>query len=222
MTWYAVAGAAVVAVGSAVSQSQAANAASKSASKASIAENDAIAKRNMSQMVRNHYRAGMLSMQLGLDKKKALQETYETSKNYTAAMGQVQANVGAAGAMGASVDAVAQDVNQRQGEARAVQEDNYEMMLVNFNSELEALRMNALNEVVESRKYEYTGPSQGEIWGGALLGAAVQVAGNYALRQANLGLGERTGTMNVGSTTGTMAGFRTDPFGPSTNRFGGW
>ena len=220
MAWVAVGTAVVGAAASMYSGSQAASNSAKQASAMSNAENDAIAKQNMSQMVRNSYRTGMLNMQLGLQKKRAVQEGFDTSVQYATGKGSLEANQVAAGAVGASADAVLSNLDMAYGQAKEQQQENFTSTLDQYNQELDAMRMNALNSVVEARKYEYNGPSSGQIVGGALLNAAVSAAGSYAMRQMSLGLGPQASTAtNVQSTTGVMAGFRTDPFGPSQSRF---
>jgi hypothetical protein len=218
MTWVAVGVAGVSLVAGVYSSSQAASNSAKQASSVSNAENDAIAKQNMSQQIRNAYRTGMMNMQLGLQKKRAVQEGFDTTVKYTEGRGALDANMVAAGAVGASADAVVNDIDMQFGQAKEQQQENFQSTLDQYNNELDAMRMNALNNVVEARKYEYNGPSSGQMIGSALLNAAVSAAGTYATRQMSLGLGPKP-TANVSSTTGVMAGFRTDPFGPSVNRF---
>lgn len=218
MVWAAVGVAAVGVVASIYQGNQSAKSAAGQASALSNAENNAIAKQNMSQMVRNSYRTGLLNMQLGLQKKQAVQQGFDTSVQFQNLRGTAVSNAEAAGAIGGSADAVLNDLEMQYGNAKIVQEENFASMLDNYNNELDGMRMNALNQVVDAKKYEYHGPSQGQIVGGALLGAAVSAAGNYAQRQMTLGLGPKPATQ-VQSTTGSMTGFRTDPFGPTPSRW---
>lgn len=213
-TGVAVAGMAV----SIYSGNQAAKGQAAQASALSNAENNAIAKQNMSQMVRNSYRTGMLNMQLGLQKKQAVQQGFDTSVQFQNIRGAAVSNKEAAGAIGASAEAVVTDLEMQYENSKMVQQENFASILDNYNNELDAMRMNALNQVVDAKQYEYHGPSSGQIVGGALANAAISTAGNYAMRNMSLGLGPRQGTQ-VQSTTGTMTGFRTDPFGPTQSRF---
>lgn len=218
MAWVA-AGVAVTGMAVSVySGNQAAKGQAAQASAISNAENNAIAKQNMSQMVRNSYRTGMLNMQLGLQKKQAVQQGFDTSVQFQNIRGAAVSNKEAAGAIGASADAVVTDLEMQYENSKMVQQENFASILDNYNNELDAMRMNALNQVVDAKKYEYHGPSSGQIIGGALANAAISAAGNYAMRNMSLGLGPRQGTQ-VQSTVGTMAGFRTDPFGPTQSRF---
>ena len=218
MAWVAVGTAVVGAAASMYSGSQASSSAAKQASAVSNAENDAIAKQNMSQIVRNSYRTGLLNMQLGLQKKQAVQQGFDTTVQFRAMEGAADANVAASGAIGSSADAVLKDLDMQYNNAKVVQEDNFASMLDSYNQELEGMRMNAMNQVVDAKKFEFHGPSSGQIVGGALLNAAVSAAGNYAMRNMSLGLGARP-SANVDSTSGAMAGFRQDPFGPTKSRF---
>lgn len=173
-------------------QSSAANAQAEQLSKQSNAENEAIAKHNMSQIVRNSYRAGILNMQLGLQKKQAAQQGHKLTAQHLAVRGLAESNIAASGTVGASAEAVLSDIDMKLGEAQAQQRDNNEMMLVNYNNDLEVLKMNALNEVVQPRKYEYNGPSAAEIAGSGVMNLAMQLGGQYAMSQMNLGLGPKT------------------------------
>ena len=218
MAWVAVGVAVAGAAVSIYSGNQAAKGQAAQASAMSNAENAAIAKQNMSQMVRNSYRTGMLNMQLGLQKKQAVQQGFDTSVRFKEVMGSAVSNKEAAGAIGASADAVTTDLEMQYENSKVVQQENFASIIDNYNNELDAMRMNALNQVVDAKKYEYHGPSSGQIVGGALASAAISAAGSYAMRNMSLGLGARPASQ-VQSTTGTMAGFRTDPFGPSVSRF---
>lgn len=218
MAWVAVGTAVVGAAASAYSSNAASNNTKKQISATSNAENDAIAKQNMSQIVRNSYRTGLLNMQLGLQKKQAVQQGFDTTVQFRALEGAAESNVAASGAIGASADNVLKDLDMQYNNAKVVQEDNFASMLDSYNQELEGMRMNALNQVVDSKKFEYYGPSTGQIVGGALLNAAVSAAGSYAMRNMSLGLGARP-SANVDSTSGAMTGFRQDPFGPTKSRF---
>lgn len=212
MTWVAVGTTAVNVSASMYMGNQAAKGQAAQASAMSNAENAAIAKQNMSQMVRNSYRTGMLNMQLGLQKKQAVQQGFDTSVQFRNVMGQAVSNKEAAGAIGASADAVVTDLEMQYENSKMVQQENFTSILDNYNNELDAMRMNALNNVVEARKYEYNGPSSGQIVGGALVNAAVSAAGNYAMRNMSLGLGPKPETI-VASNSGTMVGIRGNMFG---------
>lgn len=207
----------IAAAGSLYSANRAASGAAKQGQRASDAENKAIAKANMSQIVRNNYRGGLLQMQKGLQKKQAVQQGFDTTVMAQQAMGQSHANAAASGTVGASSEAVANDIRMKLGEAQAQQKDQYEAMLTNYNTELDSIRMNALESTVEARKYEYTGPSSGQMFGSALAAGAMAAGSAYAGQQMKLGLG--TPPADVGVQNTTMRGLN-NAFGPSPSGLG--
>lgn len=170
----------------------------------SIAQNQAIAKHNMSQIVRNHYVAGMREMQFGLQKRQMAQEGFETGKAALTAVGSVTANQAASGTVGHSADAVVQDIEMKLGEAQAVQGDNFEMAVLNYNNELDAQRMNALNEVVQEQ--QFVDKSNRNPWRDALIQGAMQLGGDYFRNQMRLGLGPKA------PAAVNMQGFQTNPW----------
>lgn len=192
MTMWAVGAAAVAVAGSLYSSSQAGKSAAKQGSAASKAENEAVIRSNTQSMVRNSYKAGMMNMQLGLSKKQAIQEGFDTSLNAQAAMGQVISNQAATGTVGASADVIANDINMKWGEARAMQRENFENDLTNFNNEIEALSVSAEGEVQHARKFEYNGPSGGEMMLGAAFAGVSSFMGSYGGKAMSLQLGKST------------------------------
>lgn len=215
MTMAMVAVAGISVAGTLYSSNRAASSSAKAGQRASDSENNAIAKANMSQIVRNNYRGGMLQMQKGLQKRQAVQQGFDTTVAAQAAMGSATANTAASGNVGASADAVSNDISMKLGEAQGQQAEQYEAMLTNYNTEIDSIRMNALESVVESRKYEYTGPSSGQMFGSALFAGAVSMGSTYAGQQMKLGLGSTPTAQNS-----TMQGFQnTNPYG-ATNTLG--
>lgn len=218
MTMAMVAAAGIAVAGSLYSSNRAASGAAKSASNLSNAENDAIAKQNMSQIVRNNYRGGLLQMQKGLQKKQAVQQGFDTTVMAQQAMGAANANTAAAGTVGASSEAVANDIQMKLGEAKAHQADSYEAMLTNYNTELETMRMNALESTVAPHAYKYEGPSAGQMFGSALVSGAMAAGSTYIGQNMKLGLGAKP-PASVGGQNAIMQSFQQNPFGPS-NRLG--
>ena len=208
MSWGYIGGAAVTVVGGALLGGGGGDG---GAGQASIAQNQAIAKHNMSQIVRNHYKAGMMNLQYGLQKRQMAQEGFEIGKAAKAALGSVTANQAASGTIGASADAAVNDIQMKLGEAQAAHQDNFEMSVINYNNELDAMRMNALNEVVQEQ--QYIDKSNKNPWRDALIQGALQLGGAYFQNKMSLGLGPK-----AGSATGSYAAsaFKTDPWaGPA-------
>lgn len=197
MSMWAVGAAAVAVAGSLHSSSQAGKSAAKQGSAASKAENEAVIRSNTQSMIRNSYKAGMMNLQLGLQKKQAVQQGFDQTVQSQAMLGAATVNQAATGTVGASTDAVLNDIDMKLGEAKAQNRENYEADLTNFNNELEALSVSAEGEVQHARRYEYMGPSAGEMWTGALLaGVSTYMSVGGAKRMS----------LNMGSSAGTTAG----------------
>lgn len=211
MSWGYVGAAAVTVVGGALLGGRGGDG---GAAMQSIAQNQAIAKHNMSQIVRNHYVAGMREMQFGLQKRQMAQEGFETGKAALVAMGSVTANQAASGTIGHSADAVMQDIEMKLGEAQAVQQDNFEMAVLNYNNELDAQRMNALNEVVQEQ--QFVGKSNKNPWRDALIQGALQLGGAYFQNKMSLGLGPK-----ATSQSGIMQGLSMNSTGQGLRMGGG-
>ena len=245
MTWGIVAGAAISAGTAAVgaSASNKANAANASANANaqlySAAESyrstelkykqlsqdyEAITEQNMNNLIRQSYRSGLMNVQLAMQKRRAIAQGFDTSQKAAAFMGTASANAAAAGAAGASADAVKNDIKMKAAQAQISIQDQYAQQLENFNSEVEAVRLNNLMEINTPRKillastgslsdptnintnYAYTNPlAAGSV---AWLGS---FAGNYVASNTSL---------NLGSTPAGTSASTAAAFGPSTRSAG--
>lgn len=194
MSMWAVGAAAVAVAGSLYSSNQAGKSAAKQGSAASKAENEAVIRSNTQSTIRNSYKAGMMNLQLGLQKKQAVQQGFDQTVQGQAMLGAATVNQAASGTVGASTDAVLNDIDMKLGEAKAQGRENYEADLTNFNNELEALSVSAEGEVQHARKYEYMGPSSGAMWTGALLAGASAYMGAGGSQRMSLNMGSSSGT----------------------------
>lgn len=186
--WWALAGAAV----SAISAANAAGSSNKAAAKTSIAQNEAIIKANVANTVRTGYRVGMLNMQRGLSKRLAQQKGFDTTVLAQEALGKATANQAASGTIGASADAVSNDIRQKLGEAQAQQQEDFEVMGENFNAQLAEIVNQGQAAVEAPMKVKLQ--SGGDIAGNALLAGAVTFGSMYAKSKFDLGLGESSTT----------------------------
>ena len=193
MTMWAVGAAAVAVAGSLYASNQAGKSAAKQGGAASKAENEAVIRSNTQSTIRNSYKAGMMNLQLGLQKKQAIQQGFDQTVQAEAMMGAATVNQAASGTVGASTDAVLTDIEMKLGEAQAMGRESYEADLTNFNNELEALSISAEGEVQHARKYEYMGPSSGEMWTGALLAGASAYMGAGGSKRMSLNMGTPSG-----------------------------
>lgn len=164
---------------------------------ASVAENEAVVKANTNNIIRSHYKAGMMNMQLGLRKKQLIQEGHSATVQAQQVLGAANANAAAAGNVGSSVDAVIGDINMKLGEAQATGRENYNNELTNFNNELEALAYNSEGAIQAGRAYNNfgapSGPSSGQMWGTALMAGAQTFMSLYGSRRMSLDTGSPAG-----------------------------
>lgn len=193
MTWFAAGAVALGAVGTIASGSAAARAGVRAAGSASRAEGEAITKERINQTMRNSYSTALGQMQLALKKRQYAQQGHEISAARLTAKGDADANAAASGSIGASVNAVSEDINMKAQSALDMTTDQFENDVQNFNRDLDVTVLNTSESAPSVREVSYTGPSIGQLVGGAVLGAAVQFAGQYASRQMKLGLGTAGG-----------------------------
>ena len=200
MAWSA---AAISVAGSMYASSSASKSQMKSASGNAKDYNVSLEKQYLHSIVRNSYQTGLLNVQLGLQKKKAAQEGFNQTAQAKAVLGQAVASSAATGTIGASVDAVQNDISMKLGEAQAVGADNYEQMLDNYNAELGLNKINATAETLSQNpmKVNYEGPSMSSMLGSALLSGMAQGMGSMVQSNMKLGLGPK-----VGSTSGSLGG----------------
>lgn len=181
--WWAIAAAAA----SALSSANAAGQQNKALARENIAQNEAIIKANVANTIRTGYRTGLLNMQRGLSRRMAQQKGFEQTKEAGAALGVVTANQAASGTIGASADAVAQDVRMKLGEAQAAQQDENELMELNFDTQLNELVQQGQDAVQSPVKLELQ--SSSSIRNNALLAGLTTFGSMYAGSKFNLGLG---------------------------------
>lgn len=158
---------------------------------------------NLMTQVRQNYRMGLMNVQKGLMKREATARGFNTTQQAASFMGTASSNAAAAQVIGASADAVKNDIRMKAGEAQATHEQNYQQQLQNFNSEVEALKLNnetqfqSPKEILTSSTgslsdpinvgsagtYQYQSP-----WGAVAAGAG-NMLGGYLKNNTSLNLG---------------------------------
>lgn len=200
MTWF-MAGAAAISVGTSLySANSAAKSSARNASQASKAEGEAIVKERLNKTISNSYNTAFAQMQLALRKRQLSQQGADISAATLAAKGAASAESASTGSIGSSVDVVVSDIMQKSDAATQSTQDALENAVTNYNNELDMLVINTDQSTPNVRKYEYNGPSGGEMLGTAILGGLTQFASSYAMRRMNLGLGQAA---NVPSSAGS-------------------
>lgn len=188
------------------SSSQAAKAGAKQFGAQAKAESESIERANLQNIVRSHYQAGMLNMNLGMEKKQLVQEGFTHTVDYQKMSQAQQANAAASGTVGASVDAVSNDISMKLGEAQAQGRENYEQLLTDYLVQLDMLSTNAEFSTVKAKQYDYQGPSSSDMWANALLAGTSTFMGTYGARRMDLNLGKPAGTaLNFNEMGGNMS-----------------
>lgn len=192
MVWAMAASAAVSAVGGMLSSASA----SKAAAKQVDAQNREIARRNreiadanVENTIRTGYRVGLLNMQVGQSRMDMATQGFSQSQLAQQALGAVHANQAAAGAVGASADAVADDVRRKLGEARASAKLDWDLQLTNFNTELTGIIQQG-QDSIQGATGDVARMSASNPMADGLLTGTASFASSYASRSMSLGLGQ--------------------------------
>ncbi len=181
MSWFAVGGTALSVVSSVYSQKQA----RKGEERKVMRENSARATANLENAVRAGYLAGLVNLQEGQYKKDAARQGFLASASASEALGQVNANAAAAGSIGASVDAVAQDIDMRLGEMQARQLEDLSMQELNFDTQRRDIQMGADGNTVQMVTADL--PGDGRIYENAALAGAGYFMSTYGSARMRLG-----------------------------------
>lgn len=223
MTWAYVAVGAAVVVGSAMSTNSANEQASAQASagnntayknytnsvRQTMENNRAIGEANTTNMIRAGYKIGILNLQTARLKEQAAQEGWNVSKKATEALGNAEANTAASGTVGASVNAVSNDIKKKSDEAQIAVSQNWYHTLENQNVALsqtvqaaQDMQQNTQSIPDISTVNTQTAYQQ-SVWGNA----AGSLLGAYAGSQMNLGgsSGGATGSFSGGDFSGAFA-----------------
>lgn len=221
MTWGYCAMAAIAVVGASASAEQGAansdvasanaklNAANQTlgAAKQTLADNTAIIKANVANTVRTGYRVGLANMQRGLQKRQNIQHGFDITKAGVDALGQSSANAAAAGSIGSSVDAVAQDIQMKVGEATASLANKAETDAANFNTQIESLVTEGNMALQSGREVGIsatvnTSAGGVSVGGAALLAGVSSFASNYYSNKMSLGVGSSAPTTTPTNPSG--------------------
>ena len=201
MTWWA---AGAVVVGSLYSSNQAGKSAARDASRASAAEGVAITKERLNTTIRNSYATSAAQMQLAMRKRQLAQQGADISAATLAAKGDAKLATASTGSIGASTQAIVSDIEMKSGQALDMTTDAYENAVENYNSDLNMMVINVDQTAPSPTKYEYNGPSSGQMIGSALIAGAVSFAGSYASKKMSLGLGSAPVASSNVSTMNTV------------------
>lgn len=190
MFWFALAAVAAQAAQNAKqtnASNQAASQAYTDSLKSTNASNDAILQANTANMIRTGYRVGLQNLQKARYVLDASQQGYDLSVKGITALGQNQAVASASGTVGASVDAVQNDIQKKQAETQIGYDQTFETMMENAQIGIEQTIMQGSDMIRYSQKYNTTMPNQQSSLQAALITGAAGFANAYAGGQLSLG-----------------------------------
>jgi hypothetical protein len=159
------------------------------------AQNEASVEANLKNTIRTGYRVGILNVQQGQMNREAIQKGFDISAAQVNALGSADANQAAVGAIGASAQAVLNDVRMRAGEAQAQNLEDWQIQKFNFNTQLADLVFQGTSALTGSQAAtEFDAPSVGESLTSALVQGAIAGGTMYATSKFKLGAGAGGGT----------------------------
>ncbi len=164
--------------------------------KASIEINKTIAETNLHNTIRTGYRVGILNIQRGQARKAATQSAFDITKISKQVMGTNAANAAASGNVGASVDAVSNDIRKKMDEASIAVDENMSLTEQNYDTQLNDLITAGQDSLQYARKIDYepqrTASTAAYVFG-AVANTGAQFATQYATANMSLGLGTPSG-----------------------------
>ncbi len=169
-----------------------------------IADSKEIVRDRLQASIRNAYAAAFGQTQLALQKKQTAQQMSQVRGAGLSALGDASLLSAYSGTMGASVDAVSNDILQRGNEALTQLQENYDASIQDYNRSLDSMVVNTELSTPQQREYKYMGPSTMDNLLGSISGAAISFAGNYANQKMRLDLQEG---IKGGSSISSILGF---------------
>lgn len=172
-------------------------------------QNESLMRSDLNNFVNTQYQAGLMSLQDALSRKTAARNLNVTRRSGAVALSEEVNNAAAAGTIGASVNAVVQNIqrNTDQGitdvlNQRELERNNHQVGLYSLYtgySQNQAKIDDSLPDVPENPRI-YSGHIPSNSFGSHLLGSAVNVGLNHVLDNFSLGLGKKQG--NTTTTSG--------------------
>lgn len=170
------------------------------------AVNKTIAESNLLNTIRTGYRTGILNVQRGQSKVAAVRAGYDLGAKALAVLGKAQADAASSGSIGASVDAVKQNIQMKLDEAQGEVNSAWETQQQNFDQSLYETVQSGIDSLRYAEQADYRAPELEDTGMAFLMGAAKSAAGfatQYATANSQLGLGAPMG--GGGLTTGDFS-----------------
>lgn len=178
--------------------------------KRSISQNQAITKSNLENTIRTGYRVGLLNVQLGAAKQAAAGNKLAYGKQGLEALGAVNANQAASGTIGASTEAVANDIKKKVEEAQSAVDVGYETTQLNYNTQLNDIITAGQDSIQKSVSTPKSASDTMQA-----LQAAGGIASSYFSSKMDLGLGDANTTSYSFGRSQYQTSY--DPYGSTSN-----
>lgn len=163
-------------------------AATKTALQSSIEQNKGIVEQNLQSQVQAAYRVGIVRLGLAQQQRQLAQQTSRARELGLQAASEAEANAGATGAVGASAVAVASDIEREVSDFTQEQENQRELLNLNYNTQVTAIQQEAKAKIVNPTHLRV--PSDWSILGRAVAQGATQAGATYYSSKLSLGLGQ--------------------------------
>ena len=178
-------------------------------------QNEALAKADIQSLINTNFTAGLLNLQRAMQKQQTASDINRIGKTRLQALASSEVSAAASGTIGASVDAVAGDIELKMGEAEIDARVQNDMNTMTLDTQLRNLYTDYRNSqpMIDTSVPDIPGlpPKVGVASvsaGSAMLGAAISYAGNIFASQVSLGLGPKVSNgFNMKTTSGANYSF---------------
>ncbi len=182
-------------------------------------QNTAIAKSDIQSLINTNFTAGLMDLQRAMQKQQTASDIASIGKTRLQALASSGLNAAASGTVGASVNAVASDIEMKMGEAEIASYEQNDMNTLTLDTQIRNLYQGYRDSqpTIDTSIPDIPGlPPKNEPYlqsvGGAMGGALIGGIGNMVLQNAKLNLGPaNTGMKAIGTAGGASlsSGFGT-------------
>jgi hypothetical protein len=221
MFWFALASVAMSAAQAAKSANSANQASSEAFTdslKQANAQNDAILQANTANTIRTGYRIGLQNLQKARAIQQASQQGADLSAKGLEALGQNQAVASASGTIGASVDAVTDDIKKKIAETQIDYDQTFADTMENAQIAIQQTVMAGQDSIRSSVKPNLTMPHQQNSLQAALIAGASTAMTQYASGKLSLGDAQPPAGAEPSYSNSLLGGVSGSYFGALSNR----
>lgn len=162
-------------------------------------QNTAIAKADLQSLINTNFTFGLLNLQRSMQKRQSASDIQRLGETKLQALAQAETSAAASGTIGASVNAVASDIEMKVGEAEVALREQNDMNTMNLGTQIHNLYQGFLDSQVDidTSIPDIPGmpPQNGAVSvsaGQMALGAGINALGQHLGSMMSLGLGPQT------------------------------